>query len=109
MAAHIVVERTALAQRHADQRTLRLLRRLADRLWYFARLAGAVTDAAAAIADDDQRGKAEAPAALHHLGDAIDADELFDQLGFFPIPRTLAIAIPFAAFTSGSFGHASTL
>ena len=40
----------------------------------------AVADPALAVADDDQRGKAEAPAALHHLGDAVDADQLLDEL-----------------------------
>jgi hypothetical protein len=40
----------------------------------------AEADPALLIADDDQRGEAEAPAALHHLGDAVDVDELVDEL-----------------------------
>ena len=32
------------------------------------------------VADDHERGEAEAPAALHHLGDAVDVDELVDEL-----------------------------
>jgi hypothetical protein len=40
----------------------------------------AEADAALLIANDDKRRKAEAPAALHHLGDAVDVDELIDEL-----------------------------
>ena len=40
----------------------------------------AEADAALLVADDDERGEAEAPAALHHLGDAIDVNELVDEL-----------------------------
>ena len=44
----VVVQRAALAQRHADHAALGLLGRLADRLGHLARLAGAVADAALA-------------------------------------------------------------
>ncbi len=54
--------------------------RLADRFRHFARLAVAEADPALLVADDDERGEAEAPAALHHLGDAVDVDELVDEL-----------------------------
>ena len=37
-------------------------------------------------------GKAEPPAALHHLGDAVDADQLLDQLAFLAVAR-LAVAV----------------
>src|SRR5206468_656975 len=43
-------------------------------------LAVTETGAALAVADHDQRRKAEALAALHGLGDAVDVDELLDQL-----------------------------
>src|SRR5262245_46128865 len=89
MAADIVMQRAALAEVHTNHRPLGLLRRLTDGLRHFACLAGAVADPAAAVADNDQRGKAEATAALYHLGNAVDADQLFDQLRFFAIPRTL--------------------
>ena len=42
----VVMQRAALAQRHADHAALGLLGRLADRLRHLARLAGAVADAA---------------------------------------------------------------
>src|SRR6266852_3949335 len=57
-----------------------------------ARLAGAIADTALAVADDDARREAEAPAALHHLGDAIDADELFDEIAVLAI-AALAVAV----------------
>ena len=38
------------------------------------------TGAALAVADNDERGETEALAALHGLRDAVDVDELFDQL-----------------------------
>src|SRR5262249_59908718 len=66
-AVHIVVERTAFAQRHADQAALGGFRRLADRLGHFARLAVAETDAAFLVADDDERGQAKTPASLPPL------------------------------------------
>src|SRR5579883_1374087 len=90
MADDVVMQRPAFAQRNAHQRATRLLGRLADRFRHFARLARAVTDAALAVADDDKRGKAEAPAALHHLGDAVDADELFDE---FALGRAFGFAV----------------
>ena len=80
-----MMQRAALAQRHADHAALGLLGRLADRLRHLARLAGAVADPALAVADDDERREAEAPAALHHLGDAVDADELFGELALLAV------------------------
>ena len=87
-ALHVVMERAALAQRHADQRALGGFRRLADRLRHFAGLAVAEADAALLVADDDERGEAEATAALHHLGDAVDVDQAVHELGIalFAIP-----------------------
>ena len=81
-ALDVVMQRAAVAQRHADQAALGRFRRLADRLGHLARLAGAVADAAALVADDDDRREGEAPAALHHLRDAIDGDQLVDQFVF---------------------------
>jgi hypothetical protein len=40
----------------------------------------AEADPALLIADDDQRGEAETPAAFDHFRDAIDVDELVDKL-----------------------------
>ena len=77
--SNVMMQSAAFAQRHADQPALGGLGRLADRLGNLARLAGAVADATALVANDDDRGEGEAPAALHHLRDAIDGDQLVLQ------------------------------
>ena len=51
------------------------LRALLDGLRHLVRLAEADADAALAVADDDERGEREAPAALHDLGGAVDLDD----------------------------------
>ena len=45
------------------------------------------------IADDDERRETEPPAALHHLGDAVDVDELVDELAvpLFTVVTVLAV------------------
>src|SRR5581483_3084749 len=101
----VVVQRAALAQRHADHAAPRLLGRLADRLRHLARLARAVADPALAVADDDDRGKAEAAAALDHLGDAVDADELFGELAFLAVARLRLAVAAAAAFAAGTAGR----
>src|SRR6185369_1540551 len=80
MAEAVVVKRTPVAQRNADHRLLRRGSRLADRFGNLTGLAVAEARAALAVADHHERGKAEALAALHGLGDAVDVDELLDQL-----------------------------
>src|SRR4029077_10697045 len=93
-AGHVMVQRAPFAQRHAGEPALGRLGRLADRLRHLARLAVAETDPAFLVADDDQGGKAEAAAALDHLGDAIDVDELVDEFAV-----ALVAAAPLAWFT----------
>src|SRR4029077_12523781 len=94
----VVVERAALAQGDAHHAAARLLGRLADRLGHLARLAGAVADPALAIADHHQRREAEAATALHHFGDAVDADQLLDELAVLAVAISrLAIAATPAA------------
>ena len=79
-AENVMMERSALAQRHTREIALGGIGCLADRFRHFARLAMAKADPALLVADDDKRGEAEAPAALHYLGDAIDMHELVDKL-----------------------------
>ena len=55
------------------------LGRLLDCVRHLAGLAMAEADAPLLIANDDQRGKPEAAAALHHLGDAVDVDEFVHE------------------------------
>src|SRR3546814_18741426 len=80
MAHAVMMKGAALAQRHADHRLLGSGSRLRNGLRHFARLAMTEAGAALAIADDDERGETEALAALHGLGDAVDMDELLDEL-----------------------------
>src|SRR5205807_6941044 len=60
--------------------------RLAHRFADLVRLAGRDADMPASVAHGDQRVEAEAPAALHHLGDAVDGDHVLDE----PVALTLA-------------------
>src|SRR4029077_623726 len=71
----------ALDERHVDHALLGLLDALADRFRHFLRLAETEPHAPRAVPDDHERAEAEAPAALHHLGHAVDVDDLLLQLG----------------------------
>ena len=94
MADAVMVQGAAVAQRHADHRLLGRRGRLGDRLGHLARLAVAEAGPALAVADDDQSREAEALAALHRLGDAVDVDELLDQLlAAFVVAAAAAAAI----------------
>ena len=75
-----MMQSAAVLQGDADHGTLGRFGRLADGFGHFARFAMAEADAAALVADNDERREAEAPAALHHLGDAVDMHELVDEL-----------------------------
>src|SRR5262249_139726 len=100
MADDVVMQGAAFAQRHADHGAARLIGRFADGLRHFARLARAVARATLAVAAHDDRSKAEAPAALHPLGDAVDADELLDKftvLALGAIAARSAVAIAASA------------
>src|SRR5204863_287527 len=65
--------------RNLDEILLRDLHALADRDRHFLRLARAVAHAAIAVADHHQRREGEVLAALHHLGDAVDVNHLFEE------------------------------
>jgi hypothetical protein len=54
--------------------------RLRDRERHLARLAVADADAVDLVADHDQRGEREAPAALDDLGDPVDLDDALLEL-----------------------------
>jgi hypothetical protein len=79
-AGNVVVQRTAFAQRHARKSAFRRISGLADRLRHFTGLTMAEADATLLIADHNERGKAEPPAAFHYLGDAVDVHELVNEL-----------------------------
>ena len=103
-AGDIVVQRATFAQRHANQSVLCRLRRLADCLRNFARLAVAETDPALLIADDDERGETEAAAALHHFRDAVDMDQTIDEfaIALVPVAATAAFAFTCHQFLPSS-------
>ncbi len=95
MADRVVMQRAAFLHRHADQTALGAFGRLADCFGHFARLAGAVADAAFLIADDDECRECETTAALHDFCDAVDGDQLVDQL-------VAAVAVAIAAMVAAA-------
>src|SRR3546814_1639540 len=99
-ALDIVVQRATFAQIDADQVALGMFSGLANCFRHFAGLARTVADAALLVADDDESGKAETPTALHHLGDAIDADQLVDEFIIAALAVTAAMLAPFSSLSS---------
>ena len=95
MALAIMMQRAAFLERNANHLLLGSSSCLGDRLGHFACLAMAETDPALAIANHDQRSKTEALAALDGLGNAVDVNQLLDQLfaAFFAIATTTTLAI----------------
>ena len=69
--------------RHREQVLLRVVDGLRDRERNLARLAVAEADAVDLVADHDERGEREPPAALDHLGDAVDLDHALLELSRF--------------------------
>ena len=78
----IVVRDRRAGERDGEEVLPRLLHALLDRGRHFLRLAVAEADVAVAVADDDERGEREPPAALHDLGDAVDRDHSLFVLAF---------------------------
>ena len=68
----------ALDARDLEEVLLGLLDTLGDRRGHLLGLAVADADRAVAVADDDQRGEAEAATTLDDLGDAVDRDDALD-------------------------------
>ena len=78
-AGRLVGDRRAVAG-HAEEVLLRALDALLDRQRDLVGLAVAVADDAVLVTHDDERGEREAPAALDHLGDAVDLDDALLQV-----------------------------
>src|SRR3954462_4536062 len=72
--------------RHGEEILLRVLDRLRDRKRHLARLAVADTDPVDFVADHDESGEREPPAALDDLRDAVDLDD-----ALFELPALLAL------------------
>src|SRR6185369_7246590 len=102
----VMMQRTALAQRHAGQAALGCIGCLADRFRHLARLAVPESDPALLITYDDECSEAETTAALDHLGHAVDVHQLVDELAVallaatafsFPSRFPCHLPIPFAS------------
>src|SRR5439155_1898165 len=76
-------------ERHLHQVATRRLDGLADRLGDLVRLARREAHLPLPIAHGDERVEAEPATALHDLGDAVDRDDVLDQVA----PFTLAAAV----------------
>ena len=66
--------------RHGEEVLLRVVDGLRDRERNLAGLPVADADTVDLVADHDQRGEREPPAALDHLGDAVDLDHTLLEL-----------------------------
>src|SRR4029453_17344333 len=84
---HLVGDGVAL-QRDTEEVLLRVLAALPDGLGPLVGLAQAHADVAVAVADDHQRREAEPPAALHHLGHAVDVDHAIAEIEVVGIDRS---------------------
>jgi hypothetical protein len=78
---------------HAEEVLLRLLDALADRQRHLAGLAVADADHAVAIADHDERGEAEATAALDDLRDAVDGHDALEELALVGVAAATAVTV----------------
>ena len=62
-----------------------------------------VTLVGVTVADHDQRGEGETTSTLHHLGNAVDRDQLVDQIIAAITIRAVAIPVPSAAAAAAAF------
>src|SRR5439155_6197133 len=83
--AHDLVGDGRPVLRDREEVLLRIVDGLRDRERDLARLPVAEADAVDLVADHDERGEREPPAALDHLRDAVDLDDaLLELAGLFP-------------------------
>src|SRR5574341_688784 len=97
--AHDLMRDRAAGKRHRRHLAPGGFHRLAHRLADFVRLARGDADVPLPVAHGDERVEAEPPAALHHLGDAVDRDHVLDVAVAFAAaaiaaPRALAAPAP---------------
>src|SRR5262249_30873485 len=84
---HLMRDGVAL-ERDAEEVLLRVLAALADRLGDLVGLAQAHAHVAVAVAHDDEGREADPPAALHHLGHAVDVDHAIAEIEVVGIDRS---------------------
>ena len=88
-----MVQRALVAHRHANQRAARRFRSLADCFRNLARLAVTEANLALLVTNNHEGRKAEPLAALHHLGDAVQRNELVCEFALaivIPVSRRIA-------------------
>jgi hypothetical protein len=111
MANAVMMQSAAFLQRNADHCLLGSSGSLLDGFWHFACLALAKASATLAITHHNECRKAEALAALHCFGNAVDVNQLLNQF-FAAIVSTLAAlvipATPVAITASASTITTST-
>src|SRR5438105_2134845 len=95
--AHDLVGNGLAGAGHGQHLAPRGVDRLADRFTDLVGLAGRDAHVAVAVAHRHQRVEAEAPAALHHLGHAVDRDDVLDLVA---VAVAAIAAIPAAARTT---------
>src|SRR5687767_5582881 len=101
-------------QRHVDQVAARGLDGLADRLGDFVRLPRREADLPLPVAHGHERVEAEPASALDDLGDAIDRDDVLDQIAAFALLTAALVAAtaapaPAAITARPTAGTAATL
>ncbi len=75
-----LVRNRSAGHRDSHHVAARSVNGLADRFRNFIRFPRREADLPLTVADSDKRVEREAPSALHDLGDAIDGDDVFDEL-----------------------------
>src|SRR6266550_1213217 len=96
-----LVRNRAARERHFRHAAARRFDRLAHRFADLVRLTGRDAHVALAVPNRDERVEAEAPAALHDFGDAIDRDDVFDH-AVAVAPAPVAAVAPLAAAPSAA-------
>jgi hypothetical protein len=64
---------------------------LADRLGNFIRLSGRETDPSLSVANGDKSIEREAATTLHNFRDAVDRDNVFDEIAAFTLSTATAV------------------
>jgi hypothetical protein len=98
------VRNRVAGERNGDHVTPGAVNGLSDRLRYLIRLARGKAHTTVAIADGNQCVEGEAATAFHDLGDAVDGDDILDELTAF----TLTTALTAARFASSTFAATAT-
>src|SRR5829696_4758613 len=90
MGSNDFVRNRSARHRNACHVAARTVHGLADCLRNFVRLTRREPDLSLTIANGDEGVEREPPASLHDLGDAVDRDDILDQLGSAVSAATVA-------------------